>query len=53
MSGNIEVIERIAAALKDEAMNSPENTANYIAAIAILQGIENTRALSENVVYLV
>ena len=46
---HIEELKLLAAALKG-SMNADDMT-NYIAIVGILQGIENTRALSENVVY--
>ena len=51
---NIDTVKFIASKLKPFAKCSPtsgnEVVTQYLAAIAILQGIENTKSLSDNVV---
>ena len=46
---HIEELKILAAELKGSS--NANDRASYIAIVGILQGIENTRALSENVVY--
>ena len=46
---HIEELKLIAEALKGSI--DRDDMASYIAVVGILQGIENTRALAENVVY--
>ena len=46
---HIKELKLLAEALKGST--TPDDMASYIAIVGILQGIENTRALADNVVY--